>query len=246
LLILQSGFVKEKTVEYQVSHQGRVKSCPFHTLSFFAGLDEDLLALLKAIPSDSLTYQPAQTIYHASTPAAYFYVVREGHVKLFKTTSNGKEQIVKIVRPGEIFGFDGFVDEFYNHSAVALKQVEVCRIPIAQLQYLHERRHEVERLIMMNCIKELQHADERLLELGAKRSGERLASFLLAWCESTPQGEWTPLVLSRLETAQLLGLTIETVSRMFALWKREAVIREEHQAIQIVDAQKLNALAFSD
>jgi CRP/FNR family transcriptional regulator len=99
---------------------------------------------------------------------------------------------------------------------------------------------------MMNCIKELQHADERLLELGAKRSGERLASFLLAWCESTPQGEWTPLVLSRLETAQLLGLTIETVSRMFALWKREAVIREEHQAIQIVDAQKLNALAFSD
>jgi CRP/FNR family transcriptional regulator len=233
-------------VEYQVSHQGLGKSCPFHTLSFFAGLGEDFLALLKAIPSDSLTYPAAQTIYHAATPAAYFYVVREGHIKLFKTTSNGKEQIVKIVRPGEIFGFDGFVDELYNHSAVALKQVEVCRIPIDQLQHLHERRPEVERLIMMSCIKELQHADERLLELGAKRSGERLASFLLSWCESTPPGEWTPLVLSRLETAQLLGLTIETVSRLFALWKREAVIQEAHQAIQIVDAQKLKALAFSD
>jgi CRP/FNR family transcriptional regulator len=53
------------------------------------------------------------------------------------------------------------------------------------------------------------------------------------------------LVLSRLEIAQLLGLTIETVSRLFALWKREDVIREKHQNIQINDANRLKLLSLS-
>ena len=98
---------------------------------------------------------------------------------------------------------------------------------------------------MVRCIKALQHADERLLELGAKRSDERLASFLLEWCEGMGSERWIPLILSRLEIAQLLGLTIETVSRLFALWKREGIIKERHQAIQICAVQQLKTLALA-
>lgn len=227
---------------------GQGQACVFNELGFFAGLAEDYLQALQALQtleSDSLHYPAAETIYQANTPASCFYVLREGHIKLSKTTLNGKEQIIKIVRPGEIFGFDGFVDQLYNQTAVTLRPVKVCRIPVEQLRSLRCYRHEVERLIMVSCIRELHYADNRLLELGAKRSGERLASFLLSWCEGVTPGAGTPLILSRLEIAQLLGLTIETVSRLFAQWKRQGLIREQNQTIQILDSRYLRRLAFS-
>ncbi|MBO0614954.1 MAG: hypothetical protein RL122_594 [Pseudomonadota bacterium] len=222
---------------------GALKSCPIHEFPAFAALGEKLTSALKAVESDTVEYTAADTIYTAGVNAQHIYLLREGHVKLFKTTPAGKDQIIRIVKAGEIFGFDGLVDIRYNHSALPLKQASVCRIAVEKLAALGERRPEVERLIMVRCIKELQHADERLLELGAKRSGERLASFLLAWCCDAQT--WTPLVLSRLEIAQLLGLTIETVSRLFAQWKRDGLVQEKRQAIQIMDRKQMVTVAGS-
>ncbi|SEA11217.1 CRP/FNR family transcriptional regulator, anaerobic regulatory protein [Thiothrix caldifontis] len=231
-------------MESQVGNK-QAKKCSLDEFALFAELGSKFSDALKSVASEMLEYMAAETIYAAGVSAQHFYILHDGYVKLFKTTSNGKDQIIRIVKAGEIFGFDGFVDIRYNHSAVPLKYATVCRVPVEQLNALGESRAEVERLIMMHCIKELQHADERLLELGAKRSQEKLASFLLAWCNTTPVGEWTPLVLSRLDIAQLLGLTIETVSRLFAQWKREGVVIERHQALQIVDLQKLTLVAHS-
>lgn len=225
-------------MESQVNN-GQLKRCPVHEFAFFNALAEDVHHGLLKIESEALDYTATETIYHAGVSAQHLYLLHAGYVKLFKTTANGRDQIIRIVKSGEIFGFDGLVDVRYNHSAVPLKQASVCRIAVANLDVLGAYRPEVERLIMVGCIKELQHADERLLELGAKRSQERLASFLLSWCAVTPMNKWTPLVLSRLEIAQLLGLTIETVSRLFAQWKRDGLVAEKNQSIQILDRSKM-------
>lgn len=224
---------------------GNNSGCPVHEFPVFAELGEDFMSALKRMSSENVIYTAAESIYLAGTIAKHFYILREGHVKLFKTTINGKDQIIRIVRPGEIFGFDGLVDTLYNHSAVPLKHANVCRVPVERLNMLGEQRPEIERLIMVRCIKELQHADERLLELGAKKSAERLASFLISWCGLTHESNWTPLVLSRLEIAQLLGLTIETVSRLFAQWKREGMVEEKNQSIRILGKTRLQAVAES-
>lgn len=221
------------------------KQCAIHNLSAFSELGEDSRKALQAVHSERASYSSGETIYASGKPAQSVYILHDGYVKLFKTTSNGKEQIIRVVRPGEIFGFDGLVDHLYNHSAVPLKHAEVCRLPIDRLQSMEGSHSEVERLIMIHCIKELQHADERLLELGAKKSAERLASFLLSWCEPDADDGWTPLVLSRREISQLLGLTIETISRLFATWKREGLIEEKQQSIHLADRDKLQALAES-
>lgn len=231
-------------MELQVS-SGQLKRCPVHEFAFFNELAENIHHMLRCVESDALDYTAAETIYHTGVSAQHLYLLRAGYVKLFKTSTNGKDQIIRIVKAGEIFGFDGLVDVRYNHSAVPLKEASVCRIAVVNLNALGVFRPEVERLIMARCIRELQHADERLLELGAKRSQERLASFLLSWCEATQVNKWTPLVLSRLEIAQFLGLTIETVSRLFAQWKRDGLVVEKRQAIQILDRSKMALLANS-
>ncbi|MBU0656720.1 MAG: Crp/Fnr family transcriptional regulator [Gammaproteobacteria bacterium] len=231
-------------MDYQ-ANDGAISECPVDEFAVFAELGGDFSDTLKRMASESVLYTAAESIYVAGTNARHLYILRDGHVKLFKSTINGKDQIIRIVKPGEIFGFDGLVDTVYNHSAVPLKHAKACRIPVERLRLLGAQRPEVERLIMVRCIKELQHADERLLELGAKRSAERLASFLISWCEATPADRWTPLVLSRLEIAQLLGLTIETVSRFFAQWKRDEVVEERNQAIRILDQKRLKTVAES-
>lgn len=217
--------------------------CPIHELGVFAASGDAITVALHNLNTTSFHLSPGQMVYQSGTPAMAIYVLVHGYIKLSKTTGAGKAQIIRIVKAGELFGFDSLVAEHYNHSAITLGNARLCCIPVANLNALGEHRAEVERLVMVRCIKELQHADERLLELGAKRSAERLASFLLEWCaEATPE-TWTPLVLSRLEIAQLLGLTIETVSRLFAQWKRDKVVREHHQAILIEDKACLSALA---
>ncbi|WP_028487575.1 Crp/Fnr family transcriptional regulator [Thiothrix lacustris] len=228
-------------VQYSV---GQSKPCPVHDFALFATLGDTFSDALKVVPSDSVEYAATDTIYSAGVSAQHIYLLRDGYVKLFKTTVSGKDQIIRVVKAGEIFGFDGLVDIRYNHSAMPLKHATVCRIAVDNLDMLGARRPEVERLIMVRCIKELQHADERLLELGAKRSDERLASFLLGWCNAA--NRWTPLILSRLEIAQLLGLTIETISRLFAQWKREGLLEEKQQAIQILDRHKMKQVADSN
>ena len=220
--------------------------CPIHEFPLFTELGAGFKDALKMVESERVEYTAADTIYAIGVNAQHIYLLLEGHVKLFKTTASGKDQIIRVVRAGEVFGFDGLVDSHYNHSAVPLKRASVCRISVDKLAALGAQRPEVERLIMVRCIKELQHADERLLELGAKRSDERVASFLLGWCNATPLNHWTPLVLSRLEIAQLLGLTIETVSRLFAQWRREGLVEEKQQAIQIMDRGKMQRVADSN
>ncbi len=231
-------------MDYQVSGDFE-SACPLNEFAVFSELGDDFNDALKNMPSENVSYAASESIYMAGTAAKHLYLLRDGHVKLFKTTANGKDQIIRVVRPGEIFGFDGLVDILYNHSAVPLKHATVCRISVERLRALGKHRPEVERVIMVRCIKELQHADERLLELGAKKSAERLASFLISWCKKTPASKWTPLILSRLEIAQLLGLTIETVSRLFAQWKRDEVVEEKNQAIRILDQPRLKAVAES-
>lgn len=226
--------------------QDKSPRCGSQMPDFFSGAGKETLAAIENLKVNSLLYAAEESIYAAGSPARDVYILNEGYIKLIKISTAGKNQIIRVVKPGEIFGFDGLVDALYNHSAVSLRQANVCRIPVSSLENLGESKTEVERLIMVKCIRELQHADDRLLELGAKRSAERLASFLLDWCSDTPLDKWKPLVLSRLEIAQLLGVTIETVSRLFAQWKREAIIGEQKQSIQIKDADKLRFIASSN
>lgn len=220
--------------------------CTLNTSNVFAGAGKDILAAIEKLEINKLVFEAGESIYKAGFPAQDVFILNDGYIKLFKTSATGKNQITRVVKPGEVFGFDGLVDARYNHDAVSLRRVDVCRISMLDLANLGGEKAEVERLLMVRCIKELQHADERLLELGAKRSAERLASFLLEWCDGASSDKWKPLVLSRLEIAQLLGLTIETVSRLFASWKREAIIGEQKQSIQIRDIGKLKLIASSN
>ncbi|MEB4589629.1 Crp/Fnr family transcriptional regulator [Candidatus Thiothrix sp. Deng01] len=227
-----------------IKGRGHCQTCQIRHLSIFAQLPVNRLAEIQGFQPSVVTYAVDETVYHQGDVSATAFTLRKGLVKLIKTLPNGRTQIVRVLRTGDLFGFDGFAGESYNHTAIPLSDIEVCRLPLGELMELKKQNPEIENTMMRRWIQHLREAEDMMLELGAKKAAERLASFLIRWCENS-NGGWSPLPLSRGEIGELLGLTIETVSRFLSDWKRQGFINEQRGSIQIEDIAGLRKAACS-
>ncbi|WML90602.1 Crp/Fnr family transcriptional regulator [Thiothrix lacustris] len=218
--------------------RGHCQSCQIRHLSIFAQLPMDRLIEIQAFQPSVVTYSADETVYYQGDASLNAFTLRKGLVKLIKTLPNGRTQIVRVLRTGDLFGFDGFAGESYNHTAIPLSEIEVCRLPLQDLTELKKQNAEIENTMMKRWIQHLREAEDMMLELGAKKAAERLASFLIRWCENN-NGGWVPLPLSRAEVGELLGLTIETVSRFLSDWKRQGFLNEQRGSIQLENVDGL-------
>jgi len=235
--------------------KGHCLTCPVRQFSIFSDLPEvSLEETIKDFHTSVITFDSGEPIFHENDDSSkHAFTLRNGLVKLTKSLPDGRVQIIRILTPGDLFGFDGFAKENYNHTATALTKCEVCSLPVDDLATLRENNNEVDQAMMSRFIKNLRQSEDMLLELGAKRASEKLASFILNLSKSCcneklghkKQDEWIKLPLSRSEIGSLLGLTIETVSRFFSDWKRKGFIKESKGNIQILDANGLISTACS-
>ncbi|MEZ5480122.1 MAG: Crp/Fnr family transcriptional regulator [Thiolinea sp.] len=220
--------------------RGQCSTCHIRHLSIFAELNDEGIANIRSFNPSVLTFGADEVVYRQQDPANNAYTLRHGVVKLVKILPNGRSQIVRLLHGGDLFGFDGFAGENYNHTAIALTDAEVCRLPLRELMELKKQNPAIEEAMMMRWIVHLREAEDMMVELGAKKASERLASFLIRWCEGQV---WTELPLSRMEIGELLGLTVETVSRFLSDWKRKGLFDEQRGEVRIQDVQALREYA---
>ncbi len=193
-----------------------------------------------------LTFGVGEKIYHEGDHGKHAYTLRHGLVKLSKALRNGRNQIIRLNRQGDIFGLDSFASEPYNHDATALTPIEVCKLSVDTLNTLRRQNEVIDTALLHRWIQNLRTSEDMMLELGAKKAPEKLATFLIRWCEGEDNEEWQDLPLSRAEIGELMGLTLETVSRFFSEWKRNKLISEKRQRIRILDSEALQAISCPD
>lgn len=230
-----------------VKGKGHCPTCPIRHLSIFAALPAERLGQIQPFQPAVIQYQAGETIYHQGSGAQSAYTLRQGMVKLTKSLANGRTQIIRILGAGELFGFDGFADETYSHSATPLSIIEVCRLPFADLAALKKQYSEIDTAMTQRWLQYLREAENQMLALGLMKAPERLASFLVNWYESgtvTHEGVYLPL--SRGEIGELLGLTIETVSRFISEWKRQGYISETKGYLVLLNRPALLKAACSN
>ncbi len=226
--------------------KGNCQTCPIRYRSIFSGIPEaDLPGVIQDFRTSVITLAPNESIYLEGDIAAHAYTLRKGLVKLTKSLADGRTQIVRIIGHGELFGFDGLAGEDYNQTALALTDIEICKLPMKDLERIRATSPEVDRAMMQGWIQGLRAAENMLLDLGAKKAPERLASFLLKWCKDNQPGQWIDLPLSRSEIAELLGLTVETVSRFLSDWKRKGFIQDTRSTIQLTNPEGLKQAVCS-
>lgn len=224
-----------------VKGKGHCHSCIIRPQSIFADLSLEQLDYIKDFKTSVYTYEPGEIIYNENNRTQYAYTLRQGLVKQTKGLEDGRTQILNLVKTGGLFGFEGFAGSAYNSTATALLETEVCRLPLTELQKMRAEHPEIDRSIMQRWLEYIRESENMLVELGAKKAPEKLCSFLRRWCSNPSQGdsEWTDLPLSRTEIGELLGITIETVSRFLAEWKRLGLIAEHKGKIRLLDPDGL-------
>lgn len=182
--------------------------------------------------------------------------VLSGVVKLTKLMADGRQQIV-----GLQFAPDFLGRPFRKQSAVtaeAATDVRLCSFPASALQEMIEKSPELEHRLHEQALRELDEAREWMLTLGRKSAAEKVASFLyLIAChvdpEAYPQNDDDAreirfeLPLKRMDIADFLGITIETVSRQITKLRKAGIIElENNRTVIVPDLSSLKHAAASD
>jgi CRP/FNR family transcriptional regulator len=180
--------------------------------------------------------------------------VIEGVLKLSTSLGDGREQIVGIVYPSDFIGRPFGAKS--HHSVTALTDARVCTFTRGDFDSFARDHGELEHKLLQRTLVELDRARHWMLLLGRKTAPERMASFILEMSERlVDTGCAAPgdaldrfeLPFGRQQIADILGLTIETVSRQFTAMKTRGIIDlPSRRSIHILDRDALEDMAGNE
>ncbi|MCG5500308.1 Crp/Fnr family transcriptional regulator [Ectothiorhodospira lacustris] len=219
--------------------------CPVRDVSLFGDLPDEVVLRLNN-PAEHLDLPAGHVLYREGAEANAAFTLKDGVIKLTRTAVNGRDQILRLLTRGDVMGAEGLMGHAYNHTATTLTPVQICRLPLPVLKRLQAEHPTLNHALLARWALALQQVENLALELGTKKAGERLAAFLLYWRAKNGHYPSMPLPLSRTETGALLGLTVETVSRFFADWKRRGYLSEKAGIIYLHDLEALESLSGSE
>ncbi len=226
----QSGTIDQiRGVLSRCGHQG-CQECDVRGVAVCSAVGPDMLPRLAAIATER-SLETEQVLFDEGDVAGSAYVVTAGMLKLYKVLADGRRQVVGFMVPGDFLGLA--FGRLYLYSAEAVTPVTLCCFRRPQFLDLLDACPALEKEILLRTSTELAAAQEQMLLLGRKSATERLASFILSMARRRRVRTNDPveLPMSRVDIADYLGLTVETVSRTFSLLRKKALIelREKHQ-----------------
>lgn len=217
-------------------------NCAIRSVALFGEIDRQTILRLHD-QARQLEEPAGAVLYREGMPAEAAFTLREGIIKLVRDQPGGRSQIVRLLVGGDFFGAEGLFGEPHHHSAFALTPVALCRLPNTLLEQLRAEDPNFTDAMLGRWRRALSEVESLALELGNRKAEERVASFLLQWQRKHgAQAQWLPLPLSRSELGELLGLRVETVSRVMARWKRQRLFEERSRHIRLLQPEALQAL----
>ncbi|HET7883781.1 MAG TPA: helix-turn-helix domain-containing protein [Acetobacteraceae bacterium] len=224
-----------------------------HTHAASSGRPAVVFPSLKPAPRDALdlleqfgttvTLGHDREIHAEGASADYCYRILSGCVRTVKLMEDGRRQIGEFLVAGDLFGFDTLGT--YVFAAEAVSDVVLRRFPRRMVDALAESNVGLTRRLHDMTVTNLQTAHARLLLLGRKTASERIATFLLEMAERLPgkHQNVVELPMGRMDVADHLGLTIETVCRVLAVLRREGTISIDRGSVTIRDEAALQQMA---
>ena len=237
------GALKACTHDYQVN----CGNCRLNSICLPLALETDDIQQLDDIIQRSKPLQKSQHLYREGDDFQSVYAVRSGTLKAYKTTDDGREQVTGFYFPGEILGMDGISNNAHASSAKALETAAVCEIPFTSLERLSSLMPNLQRHFFQLMSREITE-DQQLITLLSKNSAdERVAALMLSISNRNARRKLSAtqfrLPMSRVDIGNYLGLTVETVSRVFSRMQKMEVLQVDNKEIEILDTAGLQNMA---
>ena len=190
-------------------------------------------------------YKSGEVVYEQDTNMKHAYFVNKGLLKIYRIGSKGEQQIVRLIKEGDLFGFHSLLgDEPEVTACESLTDSEVCLIPGEAFKKSISENKELADLLIKKTCDELKNSYNSLVELSQRTVRGRLANLLLKLQElfKTSADEAIPLVISRLDMARWIGTSKESVSRLITEFKNDDIIRFDRRELIITNKEKLERI----
>jgi CRP-like cAMP-binding protein len=188
----------------------------------FADLNEQDFGEIHT-PIDDMVFSADATLYAEGETALGVFTLRKGMIKLVRSTADGRERIVRVLRPGDVAGLEALANARYDTEAIALVDSQVCRIPLSVLHHLSSHSPRLHKRLMQKWQQALKDADDWLADLNFGSARQRVAALALKMRDAE-QPQFTSF-FARDDMGAMLDIKLETVSREISGLVREGALK---------------------
>lgn len=225
----------------------RCLHCQARPLSICGALDAPELSAMEKLGPEA-HFAVKATLFSEDEKARQVFNLTQGVARLYKLLPDGRRHIVGFGLPGDFLG--ATYSDRYSFSADAITPVIACRFPRDRFMRFVENKPNILRRMNEFEVRELHLARNQMLVLGSNSAEQRIALFLIGWRDRLARfGEEVPdtlpLPMKRRDIADFLGMTIETVSRTFRRLERRKLILNIPRGVQLLDAARIEDLAWA-
>jgi len=191
-------------------------------------------------------YKKGSVVYREGSRLTGFYCITKGILKIYKTGIDGKEQIIRFVKKGDIVAFRSLLSqELACTTAKVIDDAVLCHIPYPTLLFLLQNNWKFSHWMIQILCRELREANDYITDIAQKTVRERLAEVLLLLKDSFDVDDSNTLQISltREELANMVGTATESVIRLLSEFKQDGLIELKGRRVKFNDVASLRRLA---
>ncbi|MCG8697307.1 MAG: Crp/Fnr family transcriptional regulator [Bacteroidales bacterium] len=210
---------------------------------FFHNVTEDEIKSLCTSKVEK-NYDKGNFIIKEGEEIKEFIYLKSGLVKLYRTLTGKKEQVITIAKPFDFVSIlSVFSDKYYNYSVTALEESVTCVIDMNEVQNLILENGKFARDVLEKMSRISDKIILESLEIRRRNLKGRVAFILLYFANTIYQSQTLELPVSRKEIAEYIGMTTENVIRCFTEFRRDNILKINGKIIEISDLKRLEQIS---
>lgn len=232
-------------MKQQETYNSFCDKCALETNSIFRHLTSEEAEKIN-YEKDFRRYKRGDILYHEGNRISGFYCINSGIIKVFKTGFDGKEQIIRFAKPGDIIAYRSVLsNEPACTTAKVIEDCQVCFIPSEILiTFIRTNPNFALELMKLAC-HELGEANSYITDIAQKTVRERLAEVLIQLVDEFGLDDQKSLKISltREELANIVGTATESVIRLLSEFKSDMLVELNGRKIRILNAKGLEKIS---
>lgn len=225
------------------------KRCGLYHLCGPMGLDDGDMAKLDSVMKRRRSVQKGDYLYRVGEPFSAVYAVRSGSFKSYTLLDDGTDQVTGFQLAGDLLGLGSISVKKHTSAAKALETSSVCEIPFERIETLADEIPGLHHHLMSLMSEELQHDQCKLVLLAKMPADAKLATFLLNISERLASRGYSAcefnLSMSRNDIANLMGMAVETISRLFSQFQEQGLLTADRKHITLLNRDGLRTITAS-
>ena len=211
--------------------------------SFPLRCNTETASQLEVLPTRRVRLRKGEVLVRNGDAFTGLLAIRCGSCKAVVTAAGGGQQVAAYYLAGDILGAEAIFAGSHDSTITALEDSECCELPLDRIEALAREDATFQRSLSTMLSREIGRGRKVMLMLGSMRAEQRLAAYLLDLAERYRLLGYSPkafvLRMTREEIGSYLGLSQETVSRLFSCFHAEGLVQVQGREVTLLDASAL-------